>query len=107
MHASIRSRALTTSALVAAALGLTASQASAATTAQVQNGTLTVTGTIGADDIALRLQLGVPTTLKVDTNGDFIADFSSTAAPSPRSTSWPAAATTRSRTSPRSPRSPP
>ena len=76
MHASIRSRALTTSALVAAALGLTAAQASAATTAQVQNGTLTVTGTIGADDIALRLQLGVPTTLEVDTNGDFIADFS-------------------------------
>ena len=42
----------------------------------MQNGTLVVTGTNGADDIALRSQVGVPTTLEVDLNGDFVAEFS-------------------------------
>jgi hypothetical protein len=37
----------------ASALGFTVAQATAATTAQVQNGTLFITGTNGADDITL------------------------------------------------------
>ena len=73
MHASIRSRALAAGALAAAALGFTVAQASAAATAQVENGTLTITGTNGADDITL---LGLGGILEVDVNGDWIGDFS-------------------------------
>ena len=70
MHATGRSRALAAGVLATAALGFTVAQATAATTAQVQNGTLFITGTNGADDITLRLQPGVPDTLEVDINGD-------------------------------------
>ena len=73
MHASIRSRALATGALAAAALGFTVAQATAAATAQVENGTLTITGTNGADDITL---LGLGGILEVDVNGDGVGDFS-------------------------------
>jgi hypothetical protein len=48
----------------------------ARTTAQVQNGTLIVTGTNGADDITLLDQVGNPGVLEVDVNGDFVGDFS-------------------------------
>jgi Ca2+-binding RTX toxin-like protein len=69
----IRSRALATGALAAAALGFTVAQATAAATAQVENGKLTITGTNGADDITL---LGLGGTLEVDVNGDGVGDFS-------------------------------
>ena len=70
---SIRSRTFAAGALVAAALGLTAAQASAATTAQVQTArspspARTAPTTSGRKSAS--------TTLEVDTNGDFIADFS-------------------------------
>jgi len=44
--------------------------------ASVTDGTLTVTGTHHADNIALRLAPGTPRTLQVDTNDDGVADFS-------------------------------
>ena len=73
MHSRIRSRALAAGAVAAAALGFTVAQATAAATAQVQNGTLTITGTTGADDITL---LGLTGILEVDVNGDGVGDFS-------------------------------
>jgi Ca2+-binding RTX toxin-like protein len=73
MHPGIRSRVLATGALAAAALGFTVAQATAAATAQVENGKLTITGTNGADDITL---LGLGGILEVDVNGDGIGDFS-------------------------------
>jgi RTX calcium-binding nonapeptide repeat (4 copies) len=42
----------------------------------VHAGTLEITGTPGADTIALRLAPGGPTTLQVDVGGDGTADFS-------------------------------
>jgi Ca2+-binding RTX toxin-like protein len=76
MHASIRPRALATGALVTAALAFTVAQATAATTAQVANGTLTITGTNGADDITLQSQVANPGILEVDVNGDGAGDLS-------------------------------
>lgn len=64
---------------LAAMLGLAADEAMAASArvqAQVHAGTLEITGTAAADDIALRLQPGAPTTLQVDVGGDGTADFS-------------------------------
>jgi Ca2+-binding RTX toxin-like protein len=62
---------------VAAGLAL-ASPAVAAppASASVANDTLTVTGTSGADRIALRLQAGAPNTLQVDFGDDGSAEFS-------------------------------
>lgn len=67
-------------ACLAATLGLAAAdQAAAAPTrvhAQVQDGTLAITGTARADNIALRLAPGAPTTLQVDVGADGTPDFS-------------------------------
>jgi hypothetical protein len=52
---------------LAAALALTTDQASAAYTAQVQAGTLHITGDAVSDTLAL--QLGAPGTLRVSVNG--------------------------------------
>jgi Ca2+-binding RTX toxin-like protein len=74
MYATGRSRALAAGAIAAAALGFTVAQATAATSAQVQNGTLFITGTNGADDITL-LSNGL-NVLEVDINGDGAGDLS-------------------------------
>ena len=58
----------------ASALGITVAQATAATTAQVQNGTLFITGTNGADDILIAPN--GPNLVEVDINGDGVSDFS-------------------------------
>jgi Ca2+-binding RTX toxin-like protein len=66
-------------ACLTATLGFAADQAGAAPTrvqAQVQAGTLQITGTARADNIGLRLALGAPTTLQVDVGGDGTPDFS-------------------------------
>ena len=76
MYATGRSRALAAGVLATAALGFTVAQATAATTAQVQNGTLFISGTNGADDITLQLQPGNPNVLEVDINGDGAGDLS-------------------------------
>jgi Ca2+-binding RTX toxin-like protein len=74
MYATRRSRALAAGVLATAALGFTVAQATAATTAQVQNGTLVITGTNGADDITLLPS--APNVLDVDINGDGAGDLS-------------------------------
>ncbi len=76
MYATGRSRALAAGVLATAALGFTVAQATAATTAQVQNGTLFISGTNGADDITLQLQPGNPNVLEVDIDGDGAGDLS-------------------------------
>ena len=43
--------------------------------ATVANGTLTVTGTLGSDAIALRLKAGAPNTIQVDAGDDGVAEF--------------------------------
>ncbi|HET6950636.1 MAG TPA: hypothetical protein VFI47_09685 [Acidimicrobiales bacterium] len=43
--------------------------------ATVANGTLTVTGTVDSDTIALRLKAGAPNTIQVDAGDDGAADF--------------------------------
>ena len=53
-------------AILLAGLGFAADRAQAAYSAQVVNGTLTITGNGASDQLALRLQAGVPTTLQVD-----------------------------------------
>jgi hypothetical protein len=67
-------------ACLAATLGLVAAdQAGAAATgvqARVQAGTLEITGTARADNVALGLAPGAPTTLQVDVGGDGTPDFS-------------------------------
>jgi Ca2+-binding RTX toxin-like protein len=74
------SRGLTRLAVVGAllliALGVGAERAHAAFSAQVVNGTLIVTGNGASDQLALRLQAGVPTTLEVDVGDNGSADFS-------------------------------
>jgi Ca2+-binding RTX toxin-like protein len=73
-----RRRALATGAfagaLIAATLGLTAGQASAATTAQVKAGTLEITGDATSEKLALTATSA--TTLVVDVGEDGTADFS-------------------------------
>jgi Ca2+-binding RTX toxin-like protein len=85
MHAQPdRRRALVAAAVAGACLtamlGLTVEHARAASTTRVQarvhSGTLEITGTPGADTIALGLAAGAPTTLQVDVGGDGTADFS-------------------------------
>ena len=63
-------------ALLLVGLGLAADRAQAAYSAQVNNGTLTLTGNGASDQLALRLQTGVPTTLQVDVGDNGSADFS-------------------------------
>lgn len=63
-------------AILLAGLGLAADRADAAYSAQVSNGTLTITGNGASDQLALRLQAGVPTTLQVDVGDNGSADFS-------------------------------
>jgi Ca2+-binding RTX toxin-like protein len=63
-------------ALLLVALGVGAEQAHAAYSAQVVNGTLLITGNGASDQLALRLQAGVPTTLEVDVGDNGSADFS-------------------------------
>lgn len=65
-------------ACIAAGFGVAADAAVAgsSTTAQVKGGTLQVTGSGGADTIALRLQPGVPGVLQVDVGADGTPDFS-------------------------------
>ena len=63
-------------AIVLAALAFTADRADAAFSAQVSNGTLIITGNGASDQLALRLQAGVPTMLQVDVGDDGSADFS-------------------------------
>jgi hypothetical protein len=85
----------------ASVLGFTVAQATAATTAQVQNGTLFITGTNGGDDITLLPSAtGV---LDIDITGDGVSDLSFDRSTSPRSTSRPAAGTTASPTAASSP----
>ncbi|HXV32724.1 MAG TPA: hypothetical protein VD769_01845 [Gaiellaceae bacterium] len=66
--------------LVAAWLALAAwlafaAPAQAGYTAQVLNGRLVLTGNAASDQLALRLQAGVPTTLQVDVGNDGTANF--------------------------------
>ncbi len=71
-----RLRALALSALVTAMLGAGADSAMADYTAQVQSGTLKVSGDGDADQLALRLAPGAPGTLQVDVGADGTAEFS-------------------------------
>jgi hypothetical protein len=61
---------------LAGSLVLAANEADAAYTAQVQNGTLRVTGDLASDNLVLRLQPGAPATLQVDVGADGSANFS-------------------------------
>ncbi|MGH3012066.1 MAG: calcium-binding protein, partial [Gaiellaceae bacterium] len=63
-------------AILLAGLAIAADRAQAAYSAQVVNGTLTITGNGASDQLALRLQAGVPTTLQVDVGDNGSADFS-------------------------------
>src|SRR4051812_28029436 len=62
--------------MVAASLALGATPAFAAYTANVQNGTLKVTGDGASDKLALRLNGPAPNTLQVDVGEDGTTDFS-------------------------------
>ena len=59
-----------------AVLGFAAERANAGYTARVNNDTLTLTGNGASDQLALRLQAGVPTTLQVDVGDNGSADLS-------------------------------
>jgi hypothetical protein len=59
-----------------ALLGFAAERANAGYTARVNNDTLTLTGNGASDQLALRLQAGVPTTLQVDIGDNGSADLS-------------------------------
>src|SRR5262245_45026938 len=74
MYATRRSRELAAGVLATAALGFTVAQATAAATAQVQNDTLFITGTNGADDITLLPS--PPNVIDIDINGDGAGDLS-------------------------------
>ncbi|MGH3040705.1 MAG: hypothetical protein ACRDNG_03015 [Gaiellaceae bacterium] len=63
-------------AILLVGLGFGVERAHAAYSAQVSNGTLTITGDGASDQLALRLQAGVPATLQVDVGDDGSADFS-------------------------------
>ena len=60
----------------AALVGLAADQAAASYTAQVQAGTLKLTGNAASDKLVLRLQPGVPNMLEADVGADGTADLS-------------------------------
>ena len=57
-------------------LAVAAERAHAGYSARVNNGTLTLTGNGASDQLALRLQAGVPTTLQVDVGDNGSADLS-------------------------------
>ena len=59
-----------------ALLGFAAERANAGYSARVNNDTLTLTGNGASDQLALRLQAGVPTTLQVDVGDNGSADLS-------------------------------
>jgi Ca2+-binding RTX toxin-like protein len=63
------------SGMTVAALGFAAQQASAAYTAQVQNGVLSVRGDGASDRLALRLAPGQPGLLALDVGNDGVVDF--------------------------------
>jgi Ca2+-binding RTX toxin-like protein len=69
-------RALLVGALVATGASIAADQATAAYSAQVSGGALTLNGNGASDQLALRLQAGAPATLQVDVGNDGSADFS-------------------------------
>ena len=57
-------------------VGVVAERANAGYSARINNGTLTLTGNGASDQLALRLQAGVPTTLQVDIGDNGSADLS-------------------------------
>ena len=63
-------------AVLVTVLGIAAERAHAGYSARVNNGTLTLTGNGASDQLALRLQAGVPTTLQVDVGDNGSADLS-------------------------------
>ena len=63
-------------ALLLVGLAFGVERANAAYSARVNNGTLTLTGNGASDQLALRLQAGVPTTLQVDVGDNGSADLS-------------------------------
>jgi Ca2+-binding RTX toxin-like protein len=63
-------------AVLLAVLGVVAERANAAYSARINNDTLTLTGNGASDQLALRLQAGVPTTLQVDVGDNGSADLS-------------------------------
>jgi hypothetical protein len=63
-------------AVLVTVLGVAAERAHAGYSARVNNGTLTLTGNGASDQLALRLQAGVPTTLQVDIGDNSSADLS-------------------------------
>jgi Ca2+-binding RTX toxin-like protein len=69
-------RLLAVAALVSVWLGWAAEGADAAYTAQIVDGRLVVTGNGAGDQLALRLQTGVPTTVELDVGDDGSANFS-------------------------------
>jgi hypothetical protein len=76
IYTSLGARMLGTAAAATFALGIVSGPASAqpAPTASVTGDTLTVTGTPGADHVALRLAPGAPNTLQVDFDDDGVSD---------------------------------
>jgi hypothetical protein len=68
-------RLLVVGAILLAGLAFAADRAQAAYSAQVNNGTLTLTGNGASDQLALRLQAGDPTRLLVDVGDDGSAEF--------------------------------
>ncbi len=78
-HADYVRRLVRLSAVAGASLGgflaFGAAPALASYTAQVQNGTLQITGNRDSDKLALRLAPGDPNTLQVDVGDDGTADF--------------------------------
>jgi Ca2+-binding RTX toxin-like protein len=62
--------------ILLAGLAFAADRADAAFSARVNNGTLTLTGNGASDQLALRLQAGVPTTVQVDIGDNGSADLS-------------------------------
>jgi Ca2+-binding RTX toxin-like protein len=69
-------RLLAVAVLASVWLGWAAERADAAYTAQIVDGRLVVTGNGAGDQLALRLQTGVPTTVELDVGDDGSANFS-------------------------------
>lgn len=69
-------RRIAAGALAVGLLGLAAGQAAAGYTAQVQGGTLRITGDGASDTLVLQLQAGAPDVLEVDVGGDGTVEHS-------------------------------
>ena len=67
---------LVVTAVAAVAFGFASERASAAYSAKVSQGVLTITGDSASDKLALRLKPGVPNILQVDVGADGSANFS-------------------------------